>query len=80
MNTLQHVGAFVVQFRSDGIVGGGPLAGRLEHVASGRTAIFHSRDGLLEALDQMVSEVRSALQRDHQQDQPSTNLQPKAKE
>jgi hypothetical protein len=63
MNTLQHVGALVVQFRSESILGEGPLAGRMEHVASGRTAIFHSRNELLDVLDQMVKEVRSEAQR-----------------
>jgi hypothetical protein len=63
MNTLQHVGAFVVQFRTDSILDDEPLAGRIEHVASGRTASFHSREELLDLLDRMVKEVRSAVQR-----------------
>ena len=62
MNTLQHVGAFVVQFRTDSILGEGALSGRIEHVASGRSVVFHSRAELMELLDRMVKEVCSEAQ------------------
>ena len=61
MKTLQHAGAFVVQFRADCILGGGALSGRIEHVASGRTVGFHSREELVDVLEQMVKELRTAL-------------------
>ena len=61
MNTLQHVGAFVVQFRSESVLEGKPLAGRIEHVTSGRTATFHSLEALMEALDRVINEVRSSV-------------------
>jgi hypothetical protein len=59
MNTLQHVGAFVVQLRIESALRGEHLVGRIEHVASGRTANFHSREELLAFLDRMVEEIRS---------------------
>jgi hypothetical protein len=50
MKGLQHAKAFVVQFRSaeEGAAGG--FSGRVEHVASGRTATFQSIDDLPQLL------------------------------
>ena len=62
MNTLQHIGAFVVQFRSESILDESVLSGRIEHVVSGRTVVFRSRSELVELLDRMVKEVRSEAQ------------------
>lgn len=62
MNTSQHQGAYVLQFRNDCILSGELLAGRIEHVASGRIAHFQSRDELFEVLERMVEEVRLAAQ------------------
>jgi hypothetical protein len=45
MNGLQSANAFVVQFRGDADPAG-MLPGRVEHVASGRTAIFQSAQDL----------------------------------
>ena len=39
--------AFVVQFRADTAVEQGPLAGRVEHVASGQAIDFESLETLL---------------------------------
>lgn len=61
MNTLQQVGAFVLQFRTESVLEGKPLAGRIEHVTSGRIATFHSPEGLLEVLNRLVNEVRSTV-------------------
>jgi hypothetical protein len=71
MSGLQHMGAFVVQFRTDNVVSENQVSGRLEHVASGRTATFHSREELIDLLDSMLREVlpsslnRSALPSAH---------------
>ena len=45
--------AFVVQFGSEADVGGGPVVGRAEHIASGRSKRFRS-------LDELVAEVGRA--------------------
>jgi len=39
--------AFVIQFGSEADVGGGPVVGRAEHVASGRSKRFRSLDELI---------------------------------
>jgi hypothetical protein len=61
MNTLQHQGAFVLQLRADCILSGELLAGRIEHVASGRIGHFQSREELIEVFDRLVTEVRSTV-------------------
>jgi hypothetical protein len=53
---LQYANAFVIQFRAG--AGFAKLAGRAEHVASGKTAVFHSIDELPQLLRQMLREVR----------------------
>jgi hypothetical protein len=45
MNDFDHAGAFVVQFRTATDF----TCGRVEHIASGRTAHFESTKQLLEA-------------------------------
>jgi hypothetical protein len=47
MKRLQHTGTFVIQFRSGTDLAAGPVAGRVEHVASTRSACFDSLDELL---------------------------------
>jgi hypothetical protein len=63
MNELKHASAFVVQFRADADPARGKLAGRVEHVASGRTANFQSVHDLPELLRRMLSDARQADQR-----------------
>jgi hypothetical protein len=63
MNELKHTSAFVVQFRADADPARGKLAGRVEHVASGRTANFQSVDDLPELLRRMLHDARQRDQR-----------------
>jgi len=60
MNGLQHAGAFVIQFRAGTDFDGGRVAGRIEHVASGRTAVFDSVDELLGIIRRMLREALPA--------------------
>ena len=50
MNDFNHAGAFVVQFRTPTDFERGRVEGRVEHIASGRTARFASTRQLLETL------------------------------
>jgi hypothetical protein len=50
MNELQHVGAFVIQFRAGTDFSTGQVSGRIEHVASGRSGRFESAAALLDLL------------------------------
>jgi hypothetical protein len=47
MNELQHVGAFVVQFRVGSDFNTGRISGRIEHIASGRAGQFDSVQALI---------------------------------
>jgi len=47
-------GAFVVQFLTGSRLDGGAVGGRVEHVASGRTAHFASVDDLLRFFDDIL--------------------------
>jgi hypothetical protein len=58
MNGLIPASAFLVQFRAEAVSGGGKLAGRIEHVASGKTANFRSVEDLPMLLRQMLEEAR----------------------
>ena len=57
MNGLQHAGAFVIQFRAGTDFESGRVGGRLEHIASGRTACFESADQLLTLLARILREA-----------------------
>jgi len=59
---LQYANAFVIQFRAG--AGFAKLAGRAEHVASGRTAVFQSVDELPQLLRRMLRDVRLELETD----------------
>ena len=59
MRGLQHARAFVIQFRSADEHDAARLAGRVEHVASGRTATFQSIDDLPQLLVSMLRSVAS---------------------
>jgi hypothetical protein len=54
MTDLHHDGAFVVQFRTNTDFEQGPVEGRVEHVASGRTAHFTSIEELLETFARLA--------------------------
>ena len=60
MNGLQPASAFLIQFRTDADPLKGRLAGRIEHVASGKTANFDSVLDLPELLRQMLNEATVA--------------------
>jgi hypothetical protein len=55
-NGLLSTKAFVIQFRSGTEIRNGKVEGRIEHVASGRTACFHSCEDLLNALDRLCED------------------------
>ncbi len=59
MKGLQHANAFVIQFRGADDGDKGSISGRVEHVASGRTAIFQSVDELPQILVNILSTVTS---------------------
>jgi len=56
MNGLQPASAFLVQFRTGADPITGKLAGRIEHVASGKTANFDTIHDLPELLRQMLQD------------------------
>ncbi len=56
---LQYANAFVIQFRSVAQAGESRLPGRVEHVASGRTATFKSIEELPQLLLKMLRGVVS---------------------
>lgn len=58
MNGLNAGSAFIIQFRTD--PGAARLAGRIEHVVSGKTATFESLDDVPELLLQMLRDVQEA--------------------
>jgi hypothetical protein len=57
MMSLLPASAFVVQFRSPTEVGADRLSGRVEHVASGRTANFESLKELPQVLLTMLRSI-----------------------
>jgi hypothetical protein len=57
MNRLQHVSAFLIQFRDAAEDGSKHLPGRIEHVASGRTASFESVEELPQLLLKLLRTV-----------------------
>jgi hypothetical protein len=54
--------AFVVQFRADANVTAGRMAGRVEHVVSGRSERFSSMTGLWAFIEKILSEVNTQRQ------------------
>ena len=49
--------AFVVQFNRETNPGGGVVAGRVEHISSGRRAHFATSDELLAALGRLLDDL-----------------------
>jgi hypothetical protein len=60
MKELKHAAAFVIQFRLDEESANGKLAGRVEHVCSGRTANFQSVNDLPELLRRMLHDAQQS--------------------
>jgi len=60
MSHFDFAGAFVVQFRTDTDFGADHVTGRVEHVASGRTAHFESATELLAVLARMRTNAPEA--------------------
>ena len=58
MNGLHAASAFIIQFRTD--PGAIRLAGRIEHVVSGKTATFESLHDVPELLLQMLRDAQQA--------------------
>jgi hypothetical protein len=59
MKGLQHANAFVIQFRGADEADAERFSGRVEHVASGRTATFQAIDELPQILLNMLRTVAS---------------------
>ena len=67
MKGLQHANAFVIQFRGSDEADAGRFSGRVEHVASGRTAHFQTVEELPQILLKMLRLV--ALEKEEQADE-----------
>ena len=59
MKGRQHTNAFVIQFRDSASAHADQLSGRVEHVASGRTATFQSVEELPGILREMLKDALS---------------------
>jgi hypothetical protein len=59
MKGLQHANAFVIQFRGTNQADAEGFSGRIEHVASGRTALFKSLEELPHILLKMLETLAS---------------------
>ena len=55
MNDFHYAGAFVVQFRIATDFAANHVEGRIEHIASGRTAHFESSSELLAVIERMCT-------------------------
>ena len=61
MNPLLQTGAFVITFRRGTSFEAGTVQGRIEHVASGWSASFGSRDELLALLERGFDENQATV-------------------
>jgi hypothetical protein len=59
MTSLQHAGAFVLQFRAGSDLDAARVAGRVEHIASGQTEWFESLEELLASLARMLKQAET---------------------
>jgi hypothetical protein len=59
MNDFHYASAFVVQFRTATDFGANHVEGRIEHIASGRTAHFESTSELLAVIERMWTNALS---------------------
>jgi hypothetical protein len=57
---LQYANAFVIQLRATDTNKGNGVSGRVEHVASGRTATFQSTEDLPQLLLRMLEKINSS--------------------
>jgi hypothetical protein len=57
MNPLLRTGAFVIHFRRGSSFTAGEVQGRIEHVASGWSATFESRDEMLRRLGEAFDRI-----------------------
>jgi hypothetical protein len=57
--TWEHLGAFVLLFRAGTDIEAGRFEGRVEHVASGRQARFHSLAELRTFLEEVLRALRA---------------------
>jgi hypothetical protein len=57
--SLTPQGAFVVHFYTDTNITAGCMAGRVEHVVSGRSVRFSSMAGLLAFIEKALGEVKA---------------------
>jgi hypothetical protein len=64
-----HTRAFVLQFTADADPETGPFEGRVEHVASGRAAQFHTPEELQTFVAQVLAEVRAGGSRSKEWDE-----------
>ncbi len=58
MERWQSLGAFVVQFRESTDIAAGRLEGRIEHIASYKSARFESAEELLAFIGRVLSDLR----------------------
>ena len=73
MKRLQHTSTFVIQFRSGTDLAAGEVAGRVEHVASTRSACFDSLDELLAFLTEVLTRVHTHAELDAVPERPQTD-------
>jgi hypothetical protein len=62
MEAWQSQAAFVVHFRENTDIQAGRLDGKVEHIASYKSARFHSADELLAFIARVLTEIRGAEQ------------------
>jgi len=58
MNELQHVGAFVIQFRAGTDFSAGQVTGRVEHIASGCSGQFESAGAMVDLLARLLEQAQ----------------------
>ncbi len=63
MERWQSLAAFVVQFRESTDIAAGRLEGRIEHIASYKSARFESAEELLAFIGRVLSDLRDGSNR-----------------
>ena len=59
MKTLQHTGAFVIQFQPETAIEAGTFEGRVEHVASSKATYFRSLEEFLAFVARVLTQARA---------------------
>ncbi len=67
MKDWKYNGAFVIQFQPETDLETGRCQGRVEHITSYKTARFRSLDELLAFVAQVLTEVRTGEEPDHEE-------------